>query len=213
MFDYQAGEKYKITLIMVAIAGLLAGVFFTVLLMPTEAPASRRRGGPVTRAMTDPDVTGHRAAPADMQQMGQATLSNAAGPSVIPTNPIEAQQLIEGWLPLAWDLNFHSARASQEKALAYMTPDCARSYCQSIWTPQIAQQIEQSGVQSHFEPKSVMAGQLQGDGSVVITVAGTQSLGVEGKPRKIRDVKVEYLIKNLPEGMRIAGISEVGRTQ
>ena len=208
MFDYQAGEKYKITLIMVAIAGLLAGVFFSVLLMPTpEAPSSRRRAQQ-TAASTNPDVTGMRMPSPDMAAQ-QPSLTQA-GPSVRPTSPIDAQQLVEQWLPSAWDLSAGTARASQQKAIEYMTPECAHSYQQNIWTPQIAQQIEQSGVQSHFVPKEVTAGGLQGDGSVVVTVVGEQSLGVNGQTRKNRAVRVEYLIKNLPEGLRIAGISEVG---
>ncbi len=39
MFDYQAGEKYKLTLIMVAIAGLMAGAFFTILFSAGPEPA------------------------------------------------------------------------------------------------------------------------------------------------------------------------------
>ncbi len=59
MFDYQAGEKYKLTLIMVAIAGVMAGMFFTVLLMPTpEAPQARKRQHQPW--MDNPDVTGGR---------------------------------------------------------------------------------------------------------------------------------------------------------
>jgi hypothetical protein len=42
MFDYQAGEKYKLTLIMVGFAGLMAGMLFTLVLMPQQE--SPRRG-------------------------------------------------------------------------------------------------------------------------------------------------------------------------
>src|SRR5215472_13172073 len=57
MFDYQAGEKYKLTLIMVGISGMLAGIFVTLLLMPTPEPA-RGRTRYHAAWMDNPDVTG-----------------------------------------------------------------------------------------------------------------------------------------------------------
>ncbi len=207
MFDYQAGEKYKLTLIMVAIAGALAGVFFTILLIPTDAPQQKHRQS--AKYLSDPDITGFRGS-------GQPGAASASAPfgaqtsQVMPVDPLQAKQLIDAWLPLAWDLSAGSARQSQEKALAYMTPDCASSYKQNIWTDAVANQIEQAGVQSTFSVNTVDVGGLQADGSIVVTVQGRQSLGISGKNGKSRDVKVEYLIKQLPEGLRIAGVSEVG---
>src|SRR6202021_3110938 len=59
MFDYQAGEKYKITLIMVALAGLMAGAFFTILLSSSGTEPARTR--PRAAYMDDPDINGGRA--------------------------------------------------------------------------------------------------------------------------------------------------------
>ncbi len=208
MFDYQAGEKYKLTLIMVAIAGMLAGVFFTVLLMPSpEAPQGKRKRQVSEAVANNPDVTGRVQMPPDAQGMPQQQAQ------VLATNPIDARNLIQGWLPLAWDLSAYSAKASQEKALSCMTSECRDAYTQNIWTPQIAQQIEQSGVQSHFETKKIEPGEMKADGSVEVLVEGEQTLSVPGKGGKTRGVKVLYLVKNMPEGLRIAGISEAGQTQ
>ncbi|MBY0357755.1 MAG: hypothetical protein K2W82_07120 [Candidatus Obscuribacterales bacterium] len=212
MFDYQAGEKYKLTLIMVAIAGLLAGMFFTVLLMPTEPPQAKHRQN--QRHMSDPDITGQARGPGSAAAPANGNMAYATATPSQPFNavdPMQAKTLIDSWLPLAWDLSAGTAKDSQNKALAYMTPECAASYRKNIWTDTIASQIEQTGLQSSFTPTSVDVGTLQADGSLVITVKGSQVLGVSGRIGKTRDVKVEYLIKQLPEGLRIAGISEAGR--
>ena len=55
MFDYQAGEKYKLTLIMVALAGMMAGAFFTILLSAGPEPARVR---PHAAYLDNPDITG-----------------------------------------------------------------------------------------------------------------------------------------------------------
>ena len=94
-----------------------------------------------------------------------------------------------------------------------MTDECKQAYTSNIWTPTIAQQIEQSGVQSTFTTKRIEQSPLRADGSVEVTVEGEQVLSVPGKGSKNRNVKVVYLVKQLPEGLRIAGISEAGRTQ
>ena len=216
MFDYQAGEKYKITLIMVAVAGMMGGIFFTVLLMPTpDAGAHAKRSrGPVTRAMTDPDVTGYRGPHPDAQQGSGAVNPQSLsgpGPAYTPVDPAQAGNLVHEFSNYAFDLNAHSARASQEKAIQqFMTPECAHAYRQNIWKEQTAQQVEQSGLQSSFQVEGVSAGNLLGDGSIEVDLQGKQSLGV-GPNRKTRDVKVRYLIKNLPDGPKIAGIQELGK--
>ena len=215
MFDYQAGEKYKLTLIMVGIAGILAGMFFTVLLMPApEAPSARRRQPPAWAS--NPDATGQARGPEGYQAPTEAA---AGGPGAEQqaapqaTDPMQARNLIANFLPLAWDLSAYSARGHQDQALMLMTDECRQAYTNNIWTPQIAQQIEQSGVQSTFTPKKIDASPYKADGSVEVTVEGEQTLAVPGKGSKNRNVKVVYLVKQLPEGLRIAGISEAGRTQ
>jgi hypothetical protein len=214
MFDYQAGEKYKITLIMVAIAGMMGGIFFSVLLMPTpDAGAAHRKRGPVTRAMSDPDVTGYRAPHPDAQGGAVNPQSlTGPGPEYTPVNPADAANMVTQFSQYAFDLNFQSARASQERAIhEFMTPECAQAYRQNIWKEETAQQVEQSGLQSTFQIEGVSPGNLLGDGSIEVELQGKQTLGV-GANRKTRAVKVRYLIKNIPgQGPRIAGISEVGK--
>lgn len=215
MFDYQAGEKYKLTLIMVAIAGMMAGMFFTVLLMPTpEAPQARKRQHQPW--MDNPDVTGGRtsgaaqaaAAPTELQAKAQAA---AMAQPAIKTDPITAQTLVEKWLPFAFDLSAGSAADSQEKAIACMTTECAQSYRQNVWTPEVAQQITASGMKSSFRATKIIAGAHQTDGSVVITVEGEQILSPPDQPSRQRTVKFEYLLKQTNDGMKICGISDVNK--
>lgn len=212
MFDYQAGEKYKLTLIMVGFAGLMAGMLFTMLVMPQ--PDTRKAARKAPAWTKDPDAGGYRGPRSGyIPQDGQP--ATAAGVPPAPqqpagelTDPNMALNLVETWLPVVWDLSAATAPASQEKAIAYMTPECANAYRQNIWTADMAKQIQDSGLQSSFSPKKVSAGQNQPDGSVVIYVEGEQILQVAGKPARARPVKMEYLVRKFPEGLRIAGISE-----
>ncbi len=212
MFDYQAGEKFKLTLIMVGFAGLMAGMLFTMLIMPQPDTRSKSRKAPAWTK--DPDGGSYRGprsgfVPQDGQQ------ATAAGAPPAPqqpagelTDPQMAMTLIENWLPVVWDLSSATAQGSQEKAIQYMTPECASQYRQNIWTPEIAKQIQESGLQSSFTSKRVAAGQNQPDGSIVIYVEGEQILQVAGKPARARPVKMEYLVRKLPDGLRIAGIHD-----
>lgn len=206
MFDYQAGEKYKLTLIMVGLAGLMAGIFFTALLMPApEAP--HRRVMPAY--MRDPDITGRVESARYGAAQARATEPAAPISQQIPmVDPNAALTMVEQWLPLAWDLSAGSAKGSQEKAILYMTPECATAYRQNVWTTDLASQIDQSGLKSIFAAKRVAAGTINSDGTVVIFVDGEQTLNVPGKPSRVRPVKLEYLVKQTNDGLRIAGISE-----
>lgn len=212
MFDYQAGEKYKLTLIMVAIAGMLAGMFFTVLLMPSPEAAGPKRRTPPAWA-NNPDVTGRAELPPDAAQQQGMSMAPAGGEGPLPTDAMKARDLVVSFLPLAWDLSAYSARASQDRALSVMTDECRQAYTSNIWTPQIAAQIEQSGVQSSFDPKKIEPSPMKADGSVEVTVEGQQTLAVAGKGEKQRYVKVVYLVKQFPEGLKIAGISEAAHNQ
>ena len=208
MFDYQAGEKYRLTLAMVALAGVMAGVFFTVLLMPTP---ERERRRPLPAYMRHPDVTGVRD---NMPSSGAGACVASNSPqsqSVNMTDPQIAKTLIDKWLPLAWDLSAGTARDSQEKAIMYMTPECASAYRQNIWNPELAKQIDEAGVTSTFRADRVVAGDPLADGSVVVFVDGVQVLSVPAKGSSSRPVKLEYMVKQTADGMRIAGISEGGK--
>lgn len=216
MFDYQAGEKYKLTLIMVGFAGLMAGMLFTMLIMPQPDPRAMKRAK--APAWTkDPDA-GYGRGPRSgyVPRDGEAGTAQAmpTQPGAPPqpqgelADPNMALNLVSTWLPVVWDLSAATAQDSQEKAIAYMTPECATAYRSSIWTADTAKQVVESGLQSSFNAKKVSAGQNQADGSVVIYVDGEQILQVAGKPARARPVKMEYLVKKLPEGYRIAGITE-----
>lgn len=213
MFDYHAGEKYRLTLIMVGFAGVTVGIFFSVLLLGDQTPQQTRRKAP--KWASHPDVTGKpnaahqpiRAANGQYATDGVNTMP----PGMQPYNPadeVASMQLVEQWLPKAWDLSAGSATQSQQQAIMYMTPECAQAYKQNIWTPEMAKQVEDSGLQSTFASTSVSVGSRKEDGSVVILVRGEQVLEVPGKGSRSRPVNMEYLIKKTSDGLRIAGISE-----
>jgi hypothetical protein len=205
MFDYQAGEKFKLTLIMTGIAGLMAGMFFTFLFMPAPAPQQHTRQRQAW--MSNPDVTG-------VPNMPVTTYGSAAAPNSpsIPdpniVDPNMAQTLIQQFLPFAWDLSASSAQASQERAILYMTPECASAYRTNIWTSTIAHQIHESSIQSRFTANKVYLGPSQGDGTVTVCVEGQQVLSVPNQAPKTRTIKVQYQIRHTAEGLRIGSISE-----
>ncbi len=213
MFDYAAGEKYKLTLIMVALAGMMAGAFFTVLLSSSsEPPRARQR-----HAYEDPDLRGDRpiAAPPEYNagMSGQAQAVEQRGAvAANGTDPLAALNMVQEWLPLGWDLSAGTAADSQEKAIKYMTDECAQAYRQNVWTQDMARQINASGIKSSFSASRVAAGHMQSDGTIVITVEGKQVLDVPGKGSKVRQVKLEYLVKNTAYGLRIAGISDADKS-
>lgn len=203
MFDYQAGEKFKLTLIMVGFAGLMAGMFFAFLMMPAPEMSNARRARMIPRHAHNSDITG---IPAGMSAPPQQ-------PVVSPADIVDrfqAKTFIDQFIRLAWDLSAGSARQSQAQAIACMTPECAQAYQTNIWTPDLAKQIEEAGLQSSFTPRVVDVSQNLNDGAVVVKVQGAQTLGVAGNA-KAREVNLEYLIRNTPQGMRIAGISEGGQ--
>jgi hypothetical protein len=200
MFDYSAGEKLKLTLIMVGFAGVMAGMFFTMLLMPTsEVPQAHRRQMP--KWASDPDVTGGRmpgpaasAQAAAMQGISPQAAAQAAQPSAVDQSAGLA--LIGQWLDLSWDMS------------ADMTPACATAYQSNVWTPEVAKQVQDSGLKSTFTKTSVTSGGVQQDGTLIVNVEGQQVLTVPGKGEQVRQVKLQYLLTQTPDGIRIAGISE-----
>jgi hypothetical protein len=218
MFDYQAGEKFKMTLIMVGFAGVMAGMLFTMLFMPQNAEPPKRAARPAW--MNNPDTNGGRGAGYHSASRGGPRGSDDGAGREMPaaqqiaasqmTDPQAAVALLTEWLPLAWDLNAGSAGQSQEKAIMYMTPECATAYRQNVWNPDMVKRVQESGLQTTFTVIKMLPGQPQSDGSVVILVEGTQVLTVPGKGSREQPIKYEYLLKQTQDGLRIAGISEGG---
>lgn len=218
MFDYQAGEKYKMTLILVGMAGVMVGMFFSILLVG-DGPRPERTAKQRPKWADNPDVTGRGSvrdsagAPTEFgngaaqAQDGQAPVAPTE-PTVAATDPAQAQQLVETFLPIAWDLSAGTAPNSQEMAMGYMTSDCADLYRQNIWTQEMATKINESGLKSTFQAKMIRIASKNPDGSVVVLVEGDQNLQLPDQPVHARPVKIEYLVKTTAQGMKIAGISE-----
>jgi hypothetical protein len=209
MFDYQAGEKYKLTLIIVGFAGAMVGMFFTLLLAPEQAPQHVAKQRP--KWADNPDVNGGRTSSQYPAGQPQGASADAQQPYVA-TSPDAAVSLIEDWLPRAWDFSAQTAGRSQEQAIQYMSADCAQAYRTNIWTPEMANTIAQSGAVSRFEKSSVRVGETRPDGAVVVLVEGKQFLDVPGKGQNVHEVKFEYLVKQTPDNkLQIAGMGEAGK--
>lgn len=207
MFDYQAGEKYKMTLIVVGIVGMMAGVTLTVFLSPTaEAP----KGRPRTKADSHPDITGVAPAPGGYQAPNDGG-QPAYPPPVDKANMVEAAkatEFVKLWLPLAWDFTDGSATNSQNSAMGYMTPECLASYKESVWNDEMISGITGSGIKSTWQQNVISARPNQPDGSIEIAVEGTQKLLVPGSQPTERKVKFVYLVKKVGVELKIAGINE-----
>ena len=209
MFDYQAGEKFKLTLIMVAFAGVMGGMLFTMLLMPQQETRRPKHHGVNWSTTAQGQQTGGGRRGSQLAARQQPAEPEAP---VTMVNGADAASLVTQWLPLAWDLSAGLARGSQEKAIMYMTPDCAASYKQNVWTPDVAKTIEDAGLQSKFTPVKIQPGSPQADGSIVVFVEGMQEMSVPGKGTQQKPKRLEYLIKSTQEGLRVAGISESGQS-
>jgi len=211
MFDYQAGEKQKLLLIMTAVSGVVAGAFFTLLLSPPgEAPQRPTRGGP--RRPPNMERGGAGTAPlrsvGGMRDNGVQANQPPAGEEV---DKGAAQSMVQGALQYMWDFNSTTANQSQEQAMALMTADCAQNYRLNVWTPEIAQKVGAAGMTSSFTPQSCEAITSTPDGSVVVKVQGQQILNLQGQAPQPKMVMMEYLVKRTPSGqLKICGISESG---
>ncbi|MDX2107322.1 MAG: hypothetical protein SFY67_13055 [Candidatus Melainabacteria bacterium] len=228
MFDYHAGEKFKIVIIGTAACAFLAGVLLMGLLGGGGEPAHITEARKKHKKMhTDQGVISSDRAqrqgyqPTDVRQPEEGSAQNPMGGVQPPgggqapadyayTEPLTAQNLIEEFLPYSRDFSAGSATQSQERAILCMTPECAQAYRASIWTKEMAAQIENSGLKSNFTVKNIKVAGYKPDGAVVIEVEGTQVLEMEGKGQKNNSVKMEYLVKNVGGQIRITGINEVG---
>jgi hypothetical protein len=211
MFDYQAGEKYKLTLIMVGAAGVMAGAFFTLLLSPPAEPPHKDRRA--TKISNDPDMNGTPRMPhgRGMRDNGVPRYPDGTPMSSAPpqatADKTESKNLVMTMLPLAFDFNSTSANRSQELAMAYMTPECANNYRTSVWTPEIAQSVAGAAMTSSFNTTVCEPYTSTEDGSVVIKVEGEQVLVLQGQQRP-KHVSMEILVKKTNQGLKVAGISD-----
>ncbi len=84
---------------MVALAGLMAGAFFTILLSSSSSEPVRAR--PKAAYMDDPDITGGKAI-SSAQTSTYATANNQTQANQASlADPMNSLNLIQDWLPLA----------------------------------------------------------------------------------------------------------------
>ncbi len=233
MFDYHAGEKFKIMLIGTALCAFLGGMFIMALVGGSPDPHAAARaqareqkkklnsdygmmtsdqaaeaGLRPTDVRTGPRRGGQNPMAGAQEPGGGQQLSLAPPADYVQTNSMEAQSLIETWLPFGWDMSAGTASDSQERAMQLMTPACAEAYRKSLWTPELAKQIEESGLKSSFKTKNIKVAGTKPDGAIVVEVEGEQVLEMEGKGSQSLPKKLEYLVKKTDQGVRITGISE-----
>jgi hypothetical protein len=119
--------------------------------------------------------------------------------------PTLASQFINWWLGSAMDYNANTAQQSHTQALCWMTQDAARSFEQSLWTPQIAQAVAGGRLFAVFQPTTVAPQALNPDGSVVVGVAGTIVVQSNGQPTT-QQFLASFLVRKEKEGLRVAGL-------
>jgi len=213
MFDYQAGEKQKLLLIMTAVSGVIAGAFFTLLLSPpAEAPQKQSRGGGSRRMQNMERGTAQSLVPLRSINGGMRDNGTQANqpPAADMVEGGAAQSMVQGLLQYMWDFNSSTANQSQEQAIANMTPECAQVYRLNVWTPEIAQKVAAAGMTSSFTPQSCQFVTNNPDGTAVVKIQGQQILVLQGQPTPPKMVIMEYLVKRTPSGLKICGISESG---
>jgi hypothetical protein len=197
---------------MVAIAGIIGGMFFTLLLLPSPDMTAQARHGKrdprMEKVMHNRDITGRNDG-GPMQGPGSANAQETQQSSAQFVDRSTAQQFMQNWLPRVWDLSAQTATTDQEEAIKWMTPECAAAYRQNIWSPEIASRISSSALQSEWHTTQMDVSDNMQDGSVVVKVQGVQVLQAP-TGRKEKQVSLEYMLKQTPDGMRIAGISEAG---
>ncbi|MBX9673788.1 MAG: hypothetical protein K2X70_10115 [Candidatus Obscuribacterales bacterium] len=201
MFDYQAGEKQKLTLIMTGVTGLIMGITLMAFLSPeTGSGPKKTRERP--KWANNPDVTGKANLPADYNGgQGQAKPENMV-------QATEAQDMLRQWLGYAFDFNSQTCGKSQERAMQFMTPECASSYRSNVWTTELATQIEQANLKNEFILSKMSAGQNNPDGSIVIFMEGEQTFFPPSAPPEKKHISMEYIVKKTPEGLQIAGFHD-----
>lgn len=209
MFDYQAGERYKLTLIMVGAVGVIAGIFLMIIVAPpSEAPRKKR---PMSRSSYDPDVTGiprslGGGAPGGLTEYGAAPTQGAA--AVNSADGDAAKDFVRAFASNSFDFTASTAASSQQKAMSMMSPETASNYQANVWGP-VASQVTGSGVTTQFTPSMISTGQANPDGSIVIFLQGQLALNAADGHIEQKAVNMEYLVQKMPDGsMRISGIQE-----
>jgi hypothetical protein len=208
MFDYQAGEKYKLTLVMVGVTGIIVGASLTLFLATPSGPPPRASHGSRRPANYEARGSG------SLRSAGGRVSHDGGGPDDAAPPPVDvvdkgaAQSFVQGFLNLTWDFNSTTSGQSQERAMTFMTPDCAQNYKVNIWTPEMAQTVAGAGMTSSFTTVSCQAITSTDDGSVVVKVVGDQTLNLQGQAPKQQHKIMEYLVKKTPQGLKISGISE-----
>lgn len=210
MFYYQAGDRYKLTLSMVAVAGLMAGVFFTLLLgggAPSEPPRRARTKQNPYNPDTGAAAVGGR---------GSSMVTGPGGDPNAATTPQvsdaqAAQDFVRNFVTYSFNMNSNAASASQAQAMAMMDSETAKAYRNNVWTPDLEQLVTTSNLTSQFNITSISSGQQNPDGSIVIFMNGTQILNSPASGQQQKPVSVEYLVQRGPSGWHIIGIQEKGQ--
>lgn len=210
MFDYQAGERYKLTLIFVGIAGLMAGVFFTLLLGSTGEPPRPQRGrGARGQSAMIPPGSGKMRGNTYQQQQQQQQLQPTGPQNASEVDSTAARDLIHNFAPLSFDMSAATCDASQAQAIQMMTPEFANTYRATIWTPELSRLVKESGVQSSFTLRTVQALQANADGSIAVRISGTKLLTKMDGESQSNEVNMEYLCQKDTNGQfKVAGIKD-----
>ncbi len=119
--------------------------------------------------------------------------------------PNLASDFVKWWLNGAMDYSQSTAQQSHNEAMAWMTPDAARSFQNSFWSPEIANAVTSGQLVAAFQPTGVQAEAINPDGSVVVGVAGTVIVQSNGQP-SVQQFGADFLVRQDKDGLRVAGL-------
>ena len=165
----------------------------------------------------EPPITNKALENKDNDSKANTIATPPAQPEVIKPNenfatkvqldPVLAVDFVKWWMKAAMDYSPQSAAQSHEAAINWMTPEAAKSFQETFWTPELAQQIASGATVGAFQPIAVVAAAINPDHSIVVSLSGTLVLhGVNQRP-VANQVQIDLLVHKGDTGLRITGIN------
>jgi hypothetical protein len=147
----------------------------------------------------------------EKQEHEQAKTAQGPAPAQGPVQagdltPEVASDFIKFWIGGAMDYNAATAQENHKLALAWMTPEAARGFMSSLWTPETASAVVGGQTVATFQPVSVQPAAVNPDGSVVVTVGGNFLIQGPGQPASQQQFLEDFLVRRTKEGLRVAGL-------
>ncbi len=195
-------DKILFGLLIVCLLGFFVGGFNS-----KEEPSSGNKiaanqaHAPNTNTGTSPSANESPGVPAPTPS------STGNYPATVQLEPGLAVDFVKWWMKAAMDYSPQSAAQSHEAAINWMTPEASRTFQETFWPPELAQQIASGATVGAFQPISVTAEAINPDHTIVVNLTGTLVLhGVNERPIASQ-VQMDLLVHKGNTGLRITGMN------